>query len=1370
MNLCHLSRSVCIAATALNMQALLPAAILDSTGFDTANFPTTQVTSWSLGNWSGEGPAKFNRFGASSARSKWHSMRVIGTSGAGTITFAPLLSASSLKIFLTHDVRWEAVANVAALATYPLLQQETQIAFVSSADNQTATLYYLGQGETGPEWKPTGISRAITYKSSPQPANVQRALAGFVQVDLLFDYAAGTFSLWVDGVLVALNEDFATPGLTGFSRYRWSTVTKATSYLDAVTLADELLGKAAIGDVDGDHLANGYELANATRLGLRWDQPDDVTIDHDGDGLSLYQESILGLDPLVADALNITGQGLLEEYWGESSLLKAYTRFAYLGNLHPTRRQQVGGFDYERGLGAGSDQDDYGRRLRGWLTVPETGEYTFWGIFSQDGEVWLGESSATAERIVSSRSWNLKNDWEQTVGQKSLPITLQAGQAYYVDMRLRGNQVNEFQGLRYQKAGWSAPLPIPTEQLAPFVYDWAVDDDLDGLPTAWEIAHGFNPWSSTGHDGLAGDRDGDGIANELEWRFGFDPSVAESMQPPLRSEMFEFGNQPALEIPSPWINLAVGNARAGDAFKLGEDFALIAEGQNFGHGSNYQDLQGWVKDGYQFVYQTINKPFELVARVQFDYLPDTTPYAGLMATAQLGNAQPRASLYIGGDYRPAFSFRPKLNAGVQSLEPRRAGIVGPHWLRLHYDNGSFYGARSLNGVDWVSYGQVDLDLGSDLMVGLFASATREFNYVGARFDQVNLRIDSDSDGLYDDEEALLGTNPHSSDTDGDGYTDADELLVTKTDPLVADLSATHTLISQQTGSSAVVQAGLWSASQGGLVSLDYRGELDYQLTVPAAGYYRLDVYVQEASAYRSLSRFEIALAVNGQPVGSQSVSTGAQEAHLSYWLPWLEAGVAQVNLDWVNVEAGSTLKLVRVELVSPDFITESARTDWIARRKTEEFGPAPASSETLLSSPVSPYQLEGRAIDLAPLQITAAGVSLNPRRALSDTWYADIPLQVGAAATTHVETHSASGWPVLTHRVSWQVTDLAASSTPEALALRKGGQLLLGLSLAEALPTGAWIELYRLPVADTPPPALSVDAETYLLLASEGTSGGLAARLASAQVQPYGNQLWQAVTYANGVPRSFAPLGEQLRNPALPVPTSLDIPLRIDAAGLAAGEVLQMGLNEAGLYLIRAHGLDAAGEIVERTLKITVVDPELGAPVSVTSGYIRTWTPPSLPAGLIVLADPEVSVQEKTGSSPRRFDVQITGTQGRRVLCRLGTEGPVLDTVMINPVINYTPQFNPAMRVLTTFTDGTMLLEFTLAFGGDLPDDFQVQVTAIKAGVTFADGTLSKIVTKADLDALGRYVYRMALHAGVPGAGCHTYQIQQSDTAIHTTL
>jgi len=50
----------------------------------------------------------------------------------------------------------------------------------------------------------------------------------------------------------------------------------------------------------------------------------------------------------------------------------------------------------------------------------------------------------------------------------------------------------------------------------------------------------------------------------------------------------------------------------------------------------------------------------------------------------------------------------------------------------------------------------------------------------------NLPKDSDGDGLTDDEEAKLGTDPFKADTDGDGLTDFEEVRTYKTDPLNPD--------------------------------------------------------------------------------------------------------------------------------------------------------------------------------------------------------------------------------------------------------------------------------------------------------------------------------------------------------------------------------------------------------------------------------------------------------------------------------------------------------------------------------------------------------------------------------------------------------
>lgn len=55
-----------------------------------------------------------------------------------------------------------------------------------------------------------------------------------------------------------------------------------------------------------------------------------------------------------------------------------------------------------------------------------------------------------------------------------------------------------------------------------------------------------------------------------------------------------------------------------------------------------------------------------------------------------------------------------------------------------------------------------------------------------RFEVVGGAADSDMDGLLDDEETEIGTDPYNADTDDDGLSDGDEVKKFKTDPLNAD--------------------------------------------------------------------------------------------------------------------------------------------------------------------------------------------------------------------------------------------------------------------------------------------------------------------------------------------------------------------------------------------------------------------------------------------------------------------------------------------------------------------------------------------------------------------------------------------------------
>jgi len=69
------------------------------------------------------------------------------------------------------------------------------------------------------------------------------------------------------------------------------------------------------------------------------------------------------------------------------------------------------------------------------------------------------------------------------------------------------------------------------------------------------------------------------------------------------------------------------------------------------------------------------------------------------------------------------------------------------------------------------------------------TSTNQLSTNAALTDSTNtqsLPADSDQDGLSDEEETTLGTNPNLSDSDNDGLIDYDEVKVYKSDPLKSD--------------------------------------------------------------------------------------------------------------------------------------------------------------------------------------------------------------------------------------------------------------------------------------------------------------------------------------------------------------------------------------------------------------------------------------------------------------------------------------------------------------------------------------------------------------------------------------------------------
>ena len=117
--------------------------------------------------------------------------------------------------------------------------------------------------------------------------------------------------------------------------------------------------------------------------------------------------------------------------------------------------------------------DDYGTRLRGYLTAPTTGSYTFWIASDDNSELWLStnDNPANKVRIASVPDWTDSRQWNKLPSQKSAAITLTAGQRYYVEALHKEGGGGDNLAVGWAKPGEPTTAPsevIPGSALSPF--------------------------------------------------------------------------------------------------------------------------------------------------------------------------------------------------------------------------------------------------------------------------------------------------------------------------------------------------------------------------------------------------------------------------------------------------------------------------------------------------------------------------------------------------------------------------------------------------------------------------------------------------------------------------------------------------------------------------------------------------------------------------------------------------------------------------------------------------------------------------------------------------------------------------------------
>jgi hypothetical protein len=379
------------------------------------------------------------------------------------------------------------------------------IAFVKETSTTGRFYAYdgkLGLAAGGGVWKPLGSPVAIAATTS-LPAT-------YTEITVRADYVRHKYDVWLNGSLSAVNLGFHNASLsspaslilygrqTGVSFYD-------DLYISPVAPAFIPFSTANDGIPDTWKQQHNIPLADAS-----------LRNQIDSTGLSLIEKFFYGLSPDgtgLADLLGTTElpRGFFREIWYSISGLQVSQFTA------ATHRFRTSADAISLTTGAETPQNvanQYGQRLRGYITIPQTGDYRFYLTADDRAELYIAANGTKWNKTLAAQvatSHAGTNEWTNRAEQRSVVYSFSAGQKVYIEILHK-----EDDGEDYARLGWTTPdsatvSPVPADLLTAYTYD-PNDQDDDGLPDDWETLYNLSPADNGTANILNGP---DGINNTL---------------------------------------------------------------------------------------------------------------------------------------------------------------------------------------------------------------------------------------------------------------------------------------------------------------------------------------------------------------------------------------------------------------------------------------------------------------------------------------------------------------------------------------------------------------------------------------------------------------------------------------------------------------------------------------------------------------------------------------------------------------------------------------------------------------------------------------------------------------------------------------